>query len=260
MLLPLTIDNKQLDSVSIGPNRSDEPTFVLLHHGLGCIELWRDFPHQLVERTGISAFLYSRYGYGKSAPLKENRAADYLHQEAHRVLPEVLRNARITAPVLLGHSDGATIALLYAARYPSSAKAIIVEAPHVFVEEITITGLKKTRQAYESGALRKPLKRYHTDVDATFHGWNDIWLDPDFRGWNIEAELADIRCPVLVIQGEDDEYGTGAQLDAIKKQVPHAELYMIPKCRHSPHEDQPELVLKRIEQFLMDVKILPAGN
>jgi len=226
----------------------------MLHAGLGSLELWHNFPQKLCERTGYSILLYSRYGYGKSEALTEKRATNYLHHEGQKVLPELLAHFGIKRPVLFGHSDGATIALLYAAKYPACARALILEAPHVFVEEITIKGIIETREAYQSGVLAPRLKPHHLDADATFWGWNDIWLDPAFRSWNIETDLASIQCPVLVIQGEEDQYGTLAQLEAIEKQTPSTELLVLSDCRHSPHSDQSALVLARTAEFLSRIR------
>jgi pimeloyl-ACP methyl ester carboxylesterase len=249
----VTIDGKRLEAMVIGKLETDAPTLVFLHAGLSSLELWKEFPQQLVDRTGLNALLYSRYGYGRSEPLHEKRAPDYLHHEGHAVLPQLLEKYGVMHPVLVGHSDGATISLLFAGRFPNRPKALILEAPHVFVEEITISGLKEAKEAYDNGALGPRLAPYHVDAEATFRGWNDIWLDPDFRSWNIENDLKTIRCPVLIIQGEDDQYATVAQVESIKNRTPATETFMIPNCRHSPHSDQPELVLARMAEFLKKV-------
>jgi len=248
----VVVDNKRLETKTIGKIDPARPVLIFLHPGLGCIEGWKDFPEKVVEKTGIPAFLYSRYGYGKSEPLKESRAIDYLHREGEAVLPALLESLKIKHPILVGHSDGATISLLFAAKYPSWPKALILEAPHVFVEDITVAGLKEAKEAFEQGGgLKRGLERYHLDAKATFYGWNDIWLKPEFRGWNVENELKTITCPILLIQGEDDQYGTIAQLTAIKAATPHTEILIIPECKHSPHDDQPAQVLASMEKYIM---------
>jgi pimeloyl-ACP methyl ester carboxylesterase len=249
----VTVDGKRLETVVIGRMDPDAPTLVFLHAGLSSLELWKDFPQQLVDRTGLNALLYSRYGYGRSEPLHEKRPPDYLHHEGQKVLPELLENYGVVHPVLVGHSDGATISLLFAACFPDRPKALILEAAHVFVEELTIAGLMEAKEAYNNGALGPRLEPYHVDAEATFRGWNDIWLDPGFRSWNIEDELKTIRCPILVIQGDDDQYGTIAQVQSIARATPRTQTFMIPDCRHSPHNDQPELVLARMTEFLKGV-------
>jgi pimeloyl-ACP methyl ester carboxylesterase len=248
----IAIAGKQLETLIINSPLRDGETIVMLHPGLGSIGSWHRFPQKLAEATGCSILLYSRYGYGYSEPLKEKRDKLYLHHEGEIVLPELLARFNIRQPVLFGHSDGATIALLYAAKYPDRVRAVILEAPHVFVEEITIAGLIEAKKAFSEGKgeLAHRLKPYHIDSHSTFCGWNDIWLDPAFRNWNIEQELPAIGCPMLVIQGEDDQYGTLAQLETIKRLTANTELYVIPDCRHSPHSDQGQAVLAKSKEFL----------
>jgi pimeloyl-ACP methyl ester carboxylesterase len=205
----------------------------------------------VADATGCRVLVYSRYGYGRSAPLQAPRGVDYMHREALEVLPELLDDLSIRAPILVGHSDGASIALIHAGASGRELRGVVAMAPHVFVEEVSITSIAAAKVAFETTDLPARLGRYHDDVASTFRGWNDIWLHPDFRGWNIEACLAAIRCPVLLIQGEDDEYGTLAQLDAIARQVPAgARSVALPRCRHSPHVDQKEATLAAIETFV----------
>jgi pimeloyl-ACP methyl ester carboxylesterase len=246
----LTVSGKRLETLWIPPKIAGKPTMVMLHEGLGSIALWKDFPNRVAARTGCGILVYSRYGHGNSDQLIEKRPVDYLHIEAEVVLPAVLGQAGIAKPVLFGHSDGASIALIYAGKYPDAARGLILEAPHVFVEELAISGITQTKAAYETTDLPRRLARHHRHPDATFDGWIGIWLDPGFRSWNIEGVLPSIRCPILLIQGEDDEYGTTAQLDAIKAGTRSVETVMLPDCRHSPHRDQPEMVLDRIEGFI----------
>ncbi len=245
----IIVDGKRLETLWIGRERSDQPTIVMLHEGLGSIALWKDFPQQLAAHTGCGVLVYSRYGHGSSDKLMEKRPVNFMHHEGEVVLPELLDKLSIARPVLLGHSDGGSISLIFAGRYPERPRALVLEAPHVFVEDLSIASIAQAKVNYETSDLQQKLARYHANVDATFWGWNDIWLDPNFRDWNIEEYLAAIRCPVLCIQGEQDEYGTRAQVDAIAGQVPQTEIMMLPDCKHSPHRDQPEKTLARIVGF-----------
>ncbi|MBI2680993.1 MAG: alpha/beta hydrolase [Candidatus Solibacter usitatus] len=222
----------------------------MLHEGLGSIALWKDFPEHLAQRTGSSVFVYSRYGHGRSDRLAEKRMVNYLHHEAEIVLPALLAEAGIRRPILFGHSDGASIALIYAGKHPDSPRALILEAPHVFVEDVSLKSIAAARIAYQTTDLANRLGRYHEHVDPMFWGWNDIWLDPGFRGWNIESYLDSVRCPVLVIQGKDDEYGTAAQIEAIQARIPAAEVLLLPRCGHSPHREQERATLDRVAEFV----------
>jgi pimeloyl-ACP methyl ester carboxylesterase len=217
--------------------RADLPTLVFLHEGLGSVALWRDFPDKLAAATGAPTLIYSRYGYGKSDRLADERSIDYMHVEALTALPELRRELRLDNAVLVGHSDGASIALIHAARWP--VRGLILEAPHVFVEDVTVASIAEAKRAYETTDLGKRLARYHDDPDGAFWGWNRIWLHPDFRAWTIEDVLPGVRCPVLAIQGADDEYGTLAQLYAIERKLPgRFERAVLAECGHAPHRDQ----------------------
>jgi pimeloyl-ACP methyl ester carboxylesterase len=229
------------------------PALVFLHEGLGSVAMWRDFPGRVAAATGRRTLVYSRAGYGRSAPLTAPRRPDYMHREALEALP-ALRTARgLADPVLIGHSDGASIALIHAGA-GHRVSGIVAMAPHVFVEDVTIRSIEAAREAWRTTDLRARLQRYHDDVDGAFRGWNDAWLDPAFRDWNIETYLSTIACPVLAIQGRDDEYGTMAQLDAIERQVrgPVRRLEL-DNCRHSPHRDQPEATLAAITGFVASI-------
>lgn len=232
------------------------PTLVFLHEGLGSIAQWKDFPEHLARRLGLSAFLYERRGYGRSSPALEPRRMDYLEREACEALPDVLSRAGIERPILVGHSDGGTIALLFAARFPSLPVAMIVEAPHVFLEPITLKGLRQAAEAYEHGRLKARLTRFHgAQTEAVFRGWNETWLHPDARHWNVTAQLHGLRAPLLLIQGEDDAYGSEAQLRAIAAQAQgHTEQWMIPHCGHAPHLEAQDAVLARVTAFLESAK------
>jgi len=227
------------------------PTLVFLHEGLGSVALWKDFPARVAEATGCPVLVYSRAGYGRSSPAVLPRVPNYMHVEALTVLPALLDRLGIADPVLVGHSDGASIALLHAGSGSRPVRALVALAPHVFVEDMSIASIDEVRRQYETTDLREKLARRHADPDAAFRGWNDIWLAPAFRSWNIEACLPGVRCPLLLIQGRDDEYGSAAQLDAIERQVggKFARIELA-DCRHSPHRDQPEATLAAIADFV----------
>jgi len=218
--------------------------------GLGSLRQWRDFPMRVANATGCAALVYSRYGYGQSDVLQEPRTPSFMHDEALRSLPELLSSLRIVAPVLVGHSDGASIALIYAGA-GHLARGLVLEAPHVFVEEHGLAGIREAKRAFETTDLSECLAKYHRDTERTFRGWNDVWLSPAFRDWTIEDCLPGVRCPVLAIQGEDDEYGTMAQLDAIARGVSGpCDLVKLPACGHSPHRDLPEATLTAVTRFV----------
>jgi len=250
----VTVHGKRLETLWLEPRDAGDTTIVMLHEGLGSIALWREFPHRLAERTGCGVLVYSRYGHGNSERLLEKRPVEFMHQEGEVVLPELLDRLGVAQPILLGHSDGGSIALLFAGRYPDRAAALILEAPHVFVEDLSVSSIAAAKTSYLTTNFRARLECYHAHVDETFWGWNNIWLEPAFRAWNIESCLAAIRCPVLCIQGEQDEYGTPAQVEAIRAQVPGTELLMLANCKHSPHRDQPAATLAAIVQFARRIR------
>ncbi len=223
----LTIAGKRLETLHIESREESAPTIVMLHEGLGSIALWKDFPQRVAERTGCGVLVYSRYGHGNSDRLLEKRPVDFMHHEAQVVLPALLDACGIERPILLGHSDGGSIALIYAGSFPESPRALILEAPHVFVEDLSVASIAAAKVGFQTSDFREKLAKYHAHVDETFWGWNDIWLDPAFRSWNIEEDLATIRCPILCIQGENDEYGTPAQVQAIATRVSCTELVML---------------------------------
>ena len=235
----------------------EAPVIVLLHQGLGSMGLWRDFPEHLHEAAGLRVLAYSRWGYGKSDPVKIfPRSARWMHEGAEE-LASVLAALGVARPILFGHSDGATIALLHAAhRLPPAALGVIAMAPHVFLEREGIVSMAKARAAYEEGELRAKLARFHDDADSAFYGWNVTWLAPAMRGWSVEAELAGIGCPVTLIQGVSDEYGTPAQLEAIKTRTGgRAKVALLANCGHSPHIDQRAAVLDAVKRLLAEIKV-----
>ena len=225
-------------------------TLVFLHEGLGSTAMWRDFPERVARATQRDAVVYSRYGYGNSDSLTEPRTVRYMHDEALIVLPQLLDRLAIDAPILIGHSDGGSIALIHAGSGARAVGAVVTLAAHVLVEDISVASITAAKTDYETTDLRARLARYHADVDSAFWGWNRIWLAPEFRDWNIEEYLPRIGCPVLSIQGEDDEYGTMEQMRRIATGVRDVELLALENCRHSPHRDQPGAVLAAIGGFV----------
>lgn len=247
----IEVDGALLEYVRIPAHRAGLPPLVFLHEGLGSVALWRDFPAQVAAQTGAEVLVYSRRGYGQSSPLATPNTVNYMHDEARQVLPELLRRWRLERPILVGHSDGGSIALIYAGSDIAPLGGLVLMAPHVFVEDITIASIAAAKEAYKTTDLGQRLGRYHADPDHSFWGWNDIWLLPAFRHWNIEAFVPKIECPMLVLQGRDDEYGTPAQLEAITRLARSScETVLLPDCRHSPHRDQPVRTLGLIAGFV----------
>jgi pimeloyl-ACP methyl ester carboxylesterase len=240
----------------IAPERSDAPLLIFLHEGLGSVAMWKDFPQQLCERGGFRGIVFSRPGYGRSTPRADDEVwdVDFMHRQAHEVLPAFLEAIGVQAPCwLFGHSDGGSISLLFAARFPERVAGLVVLAPHLFVEDVTVENIEKARIAYLETDFPQRLGKYHDSADSAFWGWNRIWLHPPFRQWNIEAELPTIACPILAMQGIDDEYGTLAQIRDIAPAAPRAacvELLELPECGHSPHRDQPEQAIVAAVSFI----------
>lgn len=247
----VTVHGVQLEVQMIDGADGRADTLVLLHEGLGSLALWRDFPAKLAAATGWRTLVYSRQGYGHSDPMPGPRGVDYMHDEAKIVLPALLDQLGIDRPVLIGHSDGGSIALIHAGGTPRPVRGIVTMAAHVFVEDITIASIAQAKVAFETTNMGERLGRYHRDAAATFRGWNDIWLHPDFLDWNIESYLPATACPVLAIQGLEDEYGTRAQLDSIALGVGRrARTMLLDNCRHSPHRDRGEAVTSAIADFV----------
>jgi len=250
--------NGRLEAVWIGPGPEEAPTLVFLHEGLGCVALWRDFPARLARRTGCGALVFSRLGYGASDPCPLPRPVGFMHHEGLAVLPEVILQTGIREHILIGHSDGGSIALIYAGSDTRRGLlGVATLAAHVFCEDLTRKSIRSARERYRNGDLRKRLLPYHGDnIDCAFTGWCDAWLDPDFRSWNIEAFLTGIRVPVLAIQGEDDPYGSRSQIDKIASGVGgQGDIQMFAHCGHAPHWERPEVVLHRVSAFIRQVTL-----
>jgi pimeloyl-ACP methyl ester carboxylesterase len=240
----------------LGRDDAPAPLLVFLHEGLGSLSMWKDFPARLCAAAGCRGLVYSRPGYGRSTPraVEEAWGLDFMHRQAHQVLPALLAtlgvDAAATPPWLFGHSDGGSIALLYAARFPERTAGAIVLAPHILVEDLSVASIEKARQAYVATDLRQRLARHHDDPDSAFWGWNRIWLHPPFRHWSIEDEITAITCPLLAVQGLDDEYGTLEQIRGIARRVPQTQLLELADCGHSPQRDQPEKLIQAAAAFL----------
>lgn len=244
-VLDLRLEYRDFPATAAG-----RPVLVLLHEGLGCVAMWRDFPQKLAAATGCRTLVYSRPGYGGSEAYREPRTPRYMHHEGEVVLPAFLAALGIEQPLLVGHSDGGSIALIYAGAFPGAAQGVAVMAPHEFVEEETLAGIRAAREFWQSSDWPQKLGRYHADAPRVFADWNDTWLAPEFRDWNIEAYLPAIRCPLLALQGEDDEYATLRQIEVIGEQVAGAEVLTLADCGHTPQRDQEAAVLAVLAAFV----------
>jgi len=250
----LDLADHRLEYVWHGPPPGEAPTLVFLHEGLGSVSTWRDFPARLSEATGCGALVYSRRGYGGSDPAALPRGVRFMHEEALVALPRVLETLGVERPILVGESDGASIAILAAAESVPGARGLILEAPHVFVEPVCLRTIESARRAFERGDLRAALARHHaTDVEATFQGWADVWLDPGFEAWNIVEALARVSAPVLAIQGEDDPYGTLRQVETVAaSSAGYVKLLVLKDCGHSPHREKTDRTLEAMGSFVRD--------
>jgi pimeloyl-ACP methyl ester carboxylesterase len=246
----------QLEYAWVAPERTDTPLLVFLHEGLGSVSMWRDFPQRLCDALNCRGLVYSRPGYGQSTPRAANETwgPDFMHQQALEVLPALLLalgvDTRQNPPWLFGHSDGASIALIHAAMHSDQVAGAILLAPHILVEDLSVRSIERARVAYLEGDLRQRLARHHADPDSAFWGWNDVWLAPRFRHWSLERLVPLVECPLLAIQGLDDEYGTLEQIHGIARRAPQARLLELPACGHSPHRDQPEAVISAVARFI----------
>ncbi|MBR1193156.1 alpha/beta fold hydrolase [Bradyrhizobium sp. AUGA SZCCT0160] len=247
----LTIGAANLEYRMIGPSPQDAPTIVMLHEGLGSAGLWGDFPDKLQAATGAGVFVYSRAGYGASTPVKLPRAVDYMHSEALDVLPKLLDQIGFRRGLLVGHSDGASIAAIYTgAHQDHRVEGVVMIAPHFIVEDISVSSIANIKAAYETSDLKAKLARWHKDVDNAFYGWNGAWLDPAFRNWDISEYLAYIRVPVAILQGRDDEYGTMRQIEIAQEECYcPVDVTVIPGAGHQPHREAPGATLDAVQEF-----------
>jgi pimeloyl-ACP methyl ester carboxylesterase len=253
----IEVDGNRLEIEWQGPTPDKALTLVFLHEGLGCAAMWRDFPAKLAEATGCGALVYSRLGYGRSDACSLPRPISFMHEEGLNVLPKFLDAAGINSCILIGHSDGGSISIVYAGGTPAlPLKGLITEAAHVFCEELSVKSIRAAKARYLNGDLREKLARYHGDnVDCAFWGWNGAWLDPDFMQWNLEEFLPGIKVPILAIQGEEDQYGTPAQLEAIANHAGgETQAIMLPDCAHAPHVEQTEATLEAMRDFILKIK------
>jgi pimeloyl-ACP methyl ester carboxylesterase len=244
---PLTVAGRRLEAVEL-PGDASESALVLLHEGLGSVGLWRDFPQALHAATGRRVLAFSRFGHGRSEPPPHPRTAAFFHEEALEVLPAVLAQLDAPQPVLVGHSDGASIALIHAAHHPVTGIALL--APHVMVEDVTVAAIREAREAFDGGQLRERMARHHDDPAAAFNGWCDVWLDPAFRDWSLEPDAERVTCPVLLMQGADDPYGTLAQLDRIEARVRGPVERLVVPGGHSPHLEAADEVLAALVRWV----------
>jgi pimeloyl-ACP methyl ester carboxylesterase len=259
--LRIVAGSAALEARCWGPSPAEAATIVLLHEGLGSVGIWNDFPEKLAQATRFGVIAYSRPGYGASDPCPLPRPLDFMEREATEILPQVLEAVEFRRGVLLGHSDGATIAALHAGTVEDfRVRGVVLLAPHFFVEDVTLRGIHALRDGWPGGELRAVLARYHPDPEATFRGWSDAWLDPRFRDWNVTDALAYIRVPVLGIQGEDDEFGSPAQLHALEAVPAPVETHLLPGCRHDPHQDRREETLRLVADFLTRLEAIEAAG
>ena len=246
----IVVDGLRLEYRDYPATDETRPALLLLHEGLGCVAMWRHFPEKLAEATGCRVIVWSRAGYGGSDPYPESRTPRYMHREALEALPALIAALHIQRPLLVGHSDGASIALIFAGAFPEQTCGVMAMAPHEFVEEETLAGILQAKTAWSVTDWPQKLARYHHDAPRVFSEWNDTWLSPEFRDWNIEEYLPQISCPVLALQGEDDEYATMRQIDVIAEKVPETELLKLANCGHSPQRDQEVAVLAALVGFV----------
>jgi pimeloyl-ACP methyl ester carboxylesterase len=252
----LSIGTQRLEYRMIGPRPDEAPTLVMLHEGLGCVGMWGDFPDRLQAATGLGVFVYSREGYGQSSPAKLPRPLNFMHTEAQQTLPKILNAIGFQHGLLVGHSDGASIAAIYGGSHQDHrVSGIVLIAPHFIVEDVTSASIAEMRKAYDTTELRARLARYHADVDATVHGWSDVWLKGDFRKWDLTEFLAYIRVPVLIVQGEGDQYGTVRQIEIAQEECYcPVEVALLPNAKHVPQREAPEATLKAIAEFVERVR------
>ena len=253
------VEGGKLEYLDIPATRPTIHPLLLLHEGMGSVSMWRDFPAALAAATGARAVAYSRLGFGRSSPRPAPYTPRFMHEEALEILPMLRARLGLAAPVLIGHSTGASIALLHASVSHSDVAGVVAMAPFAFVEESNLAAIRDARHAYETTDWRAKLARHHDDVDGVFRGWNDTWLDPGFASWDISREIAHVRCPVLALRGEQDRYSSAAQLDAIAKSAVAAnvEVLTLPGCGHVPQRDRPGEVIGAIARFVASLAPRP---
>jgi len=252
----MKVNNIYLETVWFGPLPDKSVTIIFLHEGLGCVKMWHDFPEDVAKATGCGALVYSRQGYGGSDACELPLPLTFMHNEGLNVLPALIREAGIKKHILIGHSDGASIALIYAGGLQDkNCLGIIAEAPHIFCEDKTVNHIREAKDWYEKGDLKKGLEKYHgKNTDCAFYGWNGAWLDPGFKKWNIEEYLPDIKVPTFVIQGADDKYGSLAHMQGIESKCgSDVKTLVLENCGHSPHKDQREIVLRAMTEFVKNL-------
>jgi len=259
---PLVVNGATLEYTCYGPAPDQAPTIVMLHEGLGCVALWRDFPQRVAERTGMGVLVYSRQGYGQSDPAELPRPLDFMTHEAMDVLPQVLDQIGFRRGILFGHSDGATIAAIYTGSVADHrVRGLIVMAPHFFTEDSGLAEIAKVKAAFDAGDLKARMAKYHRDPEGAFRGWNDTWLAPGFKDWNVAEVIDYIRIPVLAIQGRDDQYGTLAQIEEIENRIySPVDVEIMDDCKHVPHHEQPGMTLNAIAGFTMRLERIEAAE
>ena len=259
---PLVVNGVTLEYTCLGPAPDKAPTIVMLHEGLGCAALWRDFPARVAARTGMGVLVYSRQGYGQSDPAKLPRPLDFMTREAVDVLPHVLDQAGIARCILFGHSDGATIAAIHAGSVEDfRVRGLILMAPHFFTEEMGLVEIAKAREAFETTDMKDRMAKYHKDPENAFRGWNDTWLDPGFKAWNVGEVIDYFRIPVLAIQGRADQYGTLAQIEEIEtRSYAPVDTVILDDCKHAPHLEQPEQTLDAVAEFAARLERIEAAD
>lgn len=247
----LDLHDGRIEYACHGPTPSEKPTIIMLHEGLGSVSAWKDFPSDVAEATGMGVFVYSRYGYGKSDKAQLPRPVDYMSREAMDVLPLILDKTGFQQGILLGHSDGATIAAVYAGSTEDyRVRGLVLIAPHFFCEDLSVQGIEQAKQAYEHGDLKARLAKHHDDPDNSFYGWNDVWLSDDFKEWNVSEVIDYLRIPVLAIQGRNDEYGTLAQIEEIENRIySPIDVEILEDCGHAPHREQKARTIAAISEY-----------
>ncbi len=248
---PLIVDGVTLEYACFGPTPDQAPTIVMLHEGLGCLALWRGFPQQVAEATGMGVFVYSRQGYGQSDPVELPRSIDFMTREAMDVLPQILDQMGFQRGILFGHSDGATISAIYAGSVQDHrVRGLILMAPHFFTEPGGLAEIARSTEMFETGGLREKMQKYHRDADGAFYGWNRAWLDPQFESWDVAEVIDYLRIPTLAIQGREDQFGTLAQIQEIDdRSYSPVDIEILDDCKHAPHQEQPEQTLAAISDF-----------